>query len=161
MTSGIRMLKATRRSKKGLSGAITALILVIASVIIALIVVLYVFGLIPGLTSSTTQVTQIGPAYLYESNGDLILNATLSVGSKVEVIGMVVAGSSLSAQSVYIVSNNQATLTPGLIGGTASYQMIFTASSIPKLAVGQTYTVELVLSNGVTTTISATYIGST
>ena len=48
---------------KGLSGAVTALILVIASVVIALIVVGFAFGLF-GTFSGQGAVTNLGPAYI-------------------------------------------------------------------------------------------------
>jgi len=51
---------------RGLSGAVTALILVVASVVIALIVVGFAFNLF-GAFSSTGAVTTAGSAYLYTS----------------------------------------------------------------------------------------------
>lgn len=48
-----------KRSKKGLSGAVTTLILVIANVITALVVVRFAFSL-SGLLGGTPTVTQVG-----------------------------------------------------------------------------------------------------
>jgi len=55
-----------RKNAKALSGAVTALILVIASVIIALVVVAFAFGLFGAFTGQGT-VTQVGTATLSAS----------------------------------------------------------------------------------------------
>jgi hypothetical protein len=52
---------------RGLSGAVTALILVVASVVIALIVVGFAFNLF-GSFGSAGAVSPVGPAYIYTSS---------------------------------------------------------------------------------------------
>jgi hypothetical protein len=129
------IVQKAKKNKKGLSGAITALILVIASVIIALVVVFFAFGYLGAFSSSPT-VTQIGTGKIL-SCGKLCI--TLSSNTQTEIVKEEV-GSSSTCVPVTISS------------GTNQYQI--TLPSI-KYASGQTYTIDLVLSNGEVVTVSA------
>ena len=131
------IVQKAKKSKKGLSGAVTALILVIASVIIALVVVFFAFGYL-GAFSSTPTVTAAGYGTLCPSSDTL--KVTLVASNSVTVIGVEYQGSSVSASAV---------VPPGS-----------TAITVPvppgNYVAGQTYTFTLVLSDGGTVTVSAT-----
>ena len=141
MMSLRKALKA-KRTKRGLSGAVTALILVIASVIIALVVVGFAFGLFGAFSNSST-VSQVGTATLY-TNG--VLCVTLkNTGATTTVTAVYVNGQPYTA-------SGQITITPG----SNTYSI-----SIPSLngklngLVGSTITLTLDLSSGTTVTVSA------
>ncbi|MCY0882970.1 MAG: hypothetical protein OWQ50_04040, partial [Acidianus infernus] len=121
------IVQKTKKGKKGLSGAITALILVIASVIIALVVVFFAFGYLGAFSSSPT-VTQLGTGKI--SGGKLYV--TLSSNTKTEIIAVEVGSASYS--TCYIIHAGASLYDISLPSGT--------------YAPGQTYTVDLVLSNG-------------
>jgi hypothetical protein len=136
------IVQKAKKSKKGLSGAITALILVIASVIIALVVVFFAFGYLGAFSSSPT-VTQIGTAYICPSSsgsGGGTLKVTLSSSAPTTIVGVEVGGTSSPCNVA-------------LPAGTTSAN-IDLPSSITFVA-GQTYTITLVLSSGATVTVSA------
>ena len=144
------MLRA-RKAKKGLSGAVTALILVIASVIIALVVVGFAFGLF-GAYGGTPTVTQIGQAYM-----------TYNPSTKTYTVSVVLSSSG-KAKIVTASFNNQPGLTPqGLpITLTAGDNTItITFAGTATLQTGSTYTISLGLSDGATVTVSVIYEGST
>jgi hypothetical protein len=134
------IVQKAKKSKKGLSGAITALILVIASVIIALVVVFFAFGYLGAFSSSPT-VTQIGTGYICpSSSGGGTLYVTLSSSATTTIVGVEVGGTSAGA-------------SVSLPAGTTN-AAIPLPSSVTFVA-GQTYTITLVLSSGATVTISA------
>ena len=121
-------MKRVLRSKRALSGAVTALILVIASVIIALVVVGFAFGLFTSF--STTPNIHLVSAYISGSPGSEYLYITVSnTGSaNGEILGVIVqAGGSATSvpvpsstitvsagqTAVFSVSLSGLTLTPG------------------------------------------------
>ncbi|MFP3218461.1 MAG: DUF973 family protein [Acidianus sp.] len=118
-----------------MSGAITALILVIASVIIALVVVFFAFGYLGAFSSSPT-VTQIGTGKILSCGK---LHITLSSNTQTEIVKEEVGSECVS--DVY-------TIRPG------TGQYCITLPSI-NYAKGQTYTIDLILSNGGVVTVNA------
>ncbi|MEM0304928.1 MAG: hypothetical protein QW685_07850, partial [Saccharolobus sp.] len=134
------------------SGAVTALILVIASVIIALVVVGFAFGLFGSFTSSA-QVTQVGTGSLSVSTSGagssqtttVTLTVTLkNTGGTVYVQGVLYNG------NTYSVSGSTA-----ITSGITSYAITISGLSIPSSLVGSTVTLTLELSNGQSVTVSA------
>ncbi|MDT7901527.1 MAG: hypothetical protein RRE78_06480 [Acidianus sp.] len=137
------IVQKTKKSKKGISGAITALILVIASVIIALIVVAFAFGIIGGVSSSG-QVKAIGTATLY-TNGVLKVDLE-NTGATTQVTGVLFNGVTATAYNGTISA------------GTNIYYISISCASITnslKGMVGSTVTLTLELSNGQSVTVSA------
>jgi len=135
----------TRKAKKGLSGAVTALILVIASVIIALVVVGFAFGLF-GAFGGTPTVTQVGTGTIYVSGstpGDAVIS--LKSSGNVQIVSATIVGTSLSANSNSITGYS---LSAGLNTVTVSF------GSTTGLTAGSTYTISLALSDGSTVQVS-------
>jgi flagellar basal body-associated protein FliL len=130
------IVQKAKKNKKGLSGAITALILVIASVIIALVVVFFAFGYLGAFSSSPT-VTQIGTGKILTTTEKLCV--TLSSNTQTEIVKVEVG--SCSANVACTIS-----------AGTHQYQITLPSITYAK---GQTYTIDLVLSNGEVVTVSA------
>jgi len=128
-----------RSNKKGLSGAVTALILVIASVIITLVVVGFAFGLF-GAFGGTPTVSQVGSGTMY-SNGTVVF--TVKSTGTVQLSGAQLVGTPYSA------ANAQTTLSAGENTLTLTF-------NIPSSDVqaGSTYTISLALSDGATAEIS-------
>jgi hypothetical protein len=141
------IVQKTKKSKKGISGAITALILVIASVIIALIVVAFAFGIIGGVSSSG-QVKAIGTATLYIcSSNKVVLSVDLeNTGASTQVTGVLFNG------ATYTPSNNV-----NITAGTGTYSVTLPSSLYSSLKgmVGSTVTLTLELSDGQSVTVSA------
>jgi len=76
---------------RGLSGAVTALILVVASVVIALIVVGFAFNLFGAFASQgTTTVVPVGSARLYTGSAPSIVSSPLSGNNVNNVVYLVV-----------------------------------------------------------------------
>jgi hypothetical protein len=103
---------------RGLSGAVTALILVVASVVIALIVVGFAFNLF-GSFGSAGAVSPVGPAYLYSSPPNsnvkptgtnyVLLNVTIdNRGPSVNITSATISGQTVSPSNiqVYVVSSS-------------------------------------------------------
>ena len=124
----------TRKAKKGLSGAVTALILVIASVIIALVVVGFAFGLF-GAFGGTPTVTEVGTGTMY-SNGTVVL--TLHSTGNVNIVNAQIVGTTYSAAPAA-----GASVTAGINTVTIDFSG-FTPQA------GSTYTISLSLSDGQT-----------
>ncbi|MEM4769139.1 MAG: hypothetical protein QXY03_08025 [Saccharolobus sp.] len=139
------MSTKARKNAKAISGAVTALILVIASVIIALVVVGFAFGLFGSFTSSA-QVTQVGTASLSSSTGTLIVTLK-NTGGTVYVQAVLYNG------KTYSVTGNTA-ITAGITQYTISIQGL-NSTVIPSSLVGSTVTLTLELSNGQSVTVSA------
>ena len=142
MMSLRKALKA-KRTKRGLSGAVTALILVIASVIIALVVVGFAFGLFGAFSSSGT-VSQVGTATLY-TNGTLVVTLK-NTGAATTVTAIYIDGQTYTLSSLVTISP-----------GTSSYSIALPSqvtSQISGLA-GSPITLTLDLSSGTTVTVSA------
>lgn len=133
-----------RKNAKALSGAVTALILVIASVIIALVVVGFAFGLFGAFTGQGT-VTQVGTATLSAGTGTLTVTLK-NTGAATQVTGAIINGNAASVSGQVTISAGQNTYSISL-GGISS-------STLQNL-VGSTISLTLQLSNGQTVTVSA------
>ncbi|BDB99194.1 hypothetical protein [Saccharolobus caldissimus] len=119
-------MKRILRSKRALSGAVTALILVIASVIIALVVVGFAFGLFGAFSSSPNihlvsayVSSQSGTEYLYitvsntgSANGE-ILGVIVQAGGSATSVGVGTVTVAAGQTTVFSVSLSSLTLTPG------------------------------------------------
>nr|6W8X_A Chain A, pilin [Saccharolobus solfataricus]6W8X_B Chain B, pilin [Saccharolobus solfataricus]6W8X_C Chain C, pilin [Saccharolobus solfataricus]6W8X_D Chain D, pilin [Saccharolobus solfataricus]6W8X_E Chain E, pilin [Saccharolobus solfataricus]6W8X_F Chain F, pilin [Saccharolobus solfataricus]6W8X_G Chain G, pilin [Saccharolobus solfataricus]6W8X_H Chain H, pilin [Saccharolobus solfataricus]6W8X_I Chain I, pilin [Saccharolobus solfataricus]6W8X_J Chain J, pilin [Saccharolobus solfataricu len=128
-----------------LSGAVTALILVIASVIIALVVVGFAFGLFGAFTGQGT-VAQVGTATLSAST--LTLTVTLkNTGASTQVTGVLINGNSGSVSGMTTISAGVNTYTITISIGSISTTL--------RGLVGSTISLTLILSNGETVTVSA------
>ncbi|BFI75594.1 DUF973 family protein [Sulfurisphaera ohwakuensis] len=128
-----------RKAKKGLSGAVTALILVIASVIIALVVVGFAFGLF-GAFGGTPTVTQVGTGTISSSSG--VATITLKSTGNVNIVGASIAG--LQGASVATTISLNAGFNTVTISFGSGYN----------LQPGSTYTITLSLSDGQTVQVS-------
>ena len=152
---------------KGLSGAVTALILVIASVIVALIVVGFAFGLF-GTMSSQNAITNAGSAYIEynPTDGHVLIYVTLSnpgpemptiSGVSVNGVPITVTGVSVvyaNTAGQYSTSNanpNAVTISTGLNYLTISG----TAATTIQVQSGATVTIQVSLSNGQVVTVPA------
>jgi Protein of unknown function (DUF973). len=145
-------LKA-KRSKKGLSGAVTALILVIASVIIALVVVGFVFGLF-GALGGTPTVTQAGTGTLYYNGKNYVAVITLQSSGNVKVVSAQILGVG-TTESVGPNSITGGSLTPGI--NTVTINFPTTKGFNPQE--GSTYQISITLSDSVTVQVAVTYVG--
>ena len=143
-------LKA-KRSKKGLSGAVTALILVIASVIIALVVVGFAFGLF-GALGGTPTVQQVGSGVLYQPSGTHYYVATITLHST----GTVAID---SASIVGVDSTVVGLSTQTLSVGANTLVITFQANDFTPQS-GSTYQISIGLGDGTTVQAAVTYIGS-
>ncbi len=133
-----------RKNAKALSGAVTALILVIASVIIALVVVGFAFGLFGAFTGQGT-VTQVGTATLSASSQTLTVTLK-NTGAATQVTGALINGNSVSLSNPITISAGQ---------NTYSISLGSSLSSTLQNLVGSTISLTLQLSNGQTVTVSA------
>ena len=152
---------------KGLSGAVTALILVIASVIVALIVVGFAFGLF-GTMSSQNAITNAGSAYITynPSTNEVTIYVTLTnpgpempTISGVSVNGVPITVTSLTVEYANTVGTyttagsnpNAITISTGL-----NYLTITgTAATTITVQSGATVTIQVSLSNGQVVTVPA------
>ncbi|ACP47157.1 conserved hypothetical protein [Sulfolobus islandicus Y.G.57.14] len=133
-----------RKNAKALSGAVTALILVIASVIIALVVVGFAFGLFGAFAGQGT-VTQVGTATLSASNRTLTVTLK-NTGATTQVTGVIINGNSATVSGQVTISAGQNTYSISLVG--------ISSTTLQNL-VGSTISLTLQLSNGQTVTVSA------
>ena len=145
------MSTKARKNIKAISGAVTALILVIASVIIALVVVGFAFGLFGSFTSSA-QVTQVGTATLSTTTTTSGTYGVLTVTLK-NTGGNVYVQAVLYNGKTYSVTGNTA-ITAGITQYTISIQGL-NSTVIPSSLVGSTVTLTLELTNGQSVTVSA------
>ncbi|AOL17796.1 hypothetical protein BFU36_09595 [Sulfolobus sp. A20] len=141
--SNRKMLK----SRRAISGAVTALILVIASVIIALVVVGFAFGLF-GAFGGTPTVTQIGTGTISSSSGSATF--VLKSSGNVQIVSASIVGTTISVGSsdITVIGESSASLTAGV--NTVSID--FGTSS--NLQPGSTYTISLGLSDGATVQVA-------
>ena len=133
-----------RKNAKALSGAVTALILVIASVIIALVVVGFAFGLFGAFTGQGT-VTQVGTATLNASTKSLIVTLK-NTGATTQVTGVIINGNLASVSGQVTISAGESTYSISLVG--------ISSTTLQNL-VGSPISLTLQLSNGQTVTVSA------
>jgi hypothetical protein len=143
-------LKA-KRSKKGLSGAVTALILVIASVIIALVVVGFAFGLF-GALGGTPTVTQVGTGTLYQSSSNSYTAViTLHSTGNVQIVSASIVGTSDSVGTGSITGYS-------LGAGVNTVTINFPTNGFTPQP-GSTYQISIGLSDGTTVQVAVTYTG--
>ena len=146
---------------KGLSGAVTALILVIASVVIALIVVGFAFGLFSSY-SSQSAVTAPSTGHIY-ANDTIFVQISNNGINNVSVLGVSVDGNPVSVQQYYIfnaTSGKQIASGNGMpvIPAGGLYTVEFVVSGLPKgLTQDSTHTVQISLANGQTVVANAIY----
>ena len=145
----------TKRSKKGISGAVTALIFVIASVIIALVVVGFAFGLF-GALGGTPTVTQVGTGTLspVTSNGQTTgYTATITLHStgNVQIVSASIVGTSDSVGSAAITGYS-------LGAGVNTVTINFPTNGFTPQP-GSTYQISIGLSDGTTVQVAVTYTG--
>jgi hypothetical protein len=158
---------------RGLSGAVTALILVVASVVIALIVVGFAFNLF-GSFGSAGAVSPVGPAYIYttpvpssvtptNSNSYVLLNVTMNNrGPNVNITSATISGQTISYSNiqVYTVSSsgNSASVTSlkGVYIPAGQNQLIIVFNGVNFNTIGSgPVNIQLVLANGQTIYITA------
>jgi hypothetical protein len=143
-------LKA-KRSKRGLSGAVTALILVIASVIIALVVVGFAFGLF-GALGGTPTVTQVGTGTLCYSSTYNNYEAVITLHStgNVQIVSATIVGTGVTATGFS---------TQSLTAGPNTVTISFPSTSSFTPQPGATYQISIGLSDGATVQVAVTYTG--
>ena len=133
---------------KGLSGAVTALILVIASVIIALLVVGFAFGLF-GSFSSQGTVQTLGPASLYvnptTNQYTVVVDVYNSGGTQLTITSVTING----VPSTIVGGDNT------IAQGTQILTFTISPTQTLSLQSGTQVQLELVLSNGVSVPVSA------
>jgi hypothetical protein len=156
---------------RGLSGAVTALILVIASVIIALIVVGFAFNLFGNYASQgSNTVSPVGSAYLYinefpngtPASGTFLVFTVVNKGPNVNITSVAING------EVYVPYNEyKEYLTSGgnsiyktvagvyIPTGTETLMLNFTVNNLPSIVSGSTVPVELRLSSSQTIELTA------
>ena len=148
-------LKA-KRSKRGLSGAVTALILVIASVIIALVVVGFAFGLF-GALGGTPTVTQVGTGTLSPyppgSGSPSSYQAVITLHStgNVQIVSASIVGTSDSVGTGSITGYS-------LGAGVNTVTINFPTNGFTPQP-GATYQISIGLSDGTTVQVAVTYTG--
>ena len=150
---------------RGLSGAVTALILVVASVIIALIVVGFAFNLFSTF-GSTNAVTAVGPAYVYYNKppgvpwgGGLYLNVTIdNRGPATPITSATVNGVSVQGLEVWVYYGGNNTVWKGnsIPAGQNNLIITFWGNGFGSAAGTNPTTIQLVLGNGQTIYIAAT-----
>ena len=153
---------------RGLSGAVTALILVIASVIIALIVVGFAFNLFGTYASQgSNTVSPVGSAYLYvnylpngtASPGVYLVFTVNNKGSNVNITSVAINGVIYPVTKTYIYnSNSKYTPLAGNYIPTGSWTLMlnFTGvTNLPSVVSGGTVPVEIRLSNSQTIELTA------
>jgi hypothetical protein len=149
-----------RRSKKGLSGAVTALILVIASVIISLVVVGFAFGLF-GAIGGTPTVTQVGTGTLSSYMSNVTANnKTVTVTHYVATFTLHSTGTVQIVSASIVGTNITATNLPSmpLTAGVNTVTISFPSSGFTPQP-GSTYQISIGLSDGATVQVAVTYTG--
>ena len=150
----LRKALKSKRTKRALSGAVTALILVIASVIIALVVVGFAFGLF-GALGGTPTVTQVGTGTLSKvtMGNQTYYQATFTLQStgSVKIVSAVIVGTSDSVGSSAITGYQ---LSTGVNTVTIDFP---TTGFTPQT--GATYQISIGLSDGTTVQVAVTYTG--
>ena len=131
-------MKRVLRSKRALSGAVTALILVIASVIIALVVVGFAFGLF-GAFSTTPNIHLVSA---YVQNGVLYITVSNTGSANGEILGVIVqAGGSA-------ISTTPTGGTVTVLAGQTTVFSVSLGSLSSSLTPGEQVTFQLVTNTG-------------
>ena len=143
------MLRA-RKAKKGLSGAVTALILVIASVIIALVVVGFAFNLF-GTFGGTPEVQPAGTASLtYIGSDQWQLTVPLTTTGTVNITSVTIPNP--TGFQLYKIEPSST-----INAGTTTLTIYLTNTTPVSLLSGHTYTATLGLSDGATVQVAFLY----
>jgi hypothetical protein len=155
---------------RGLSGAVTALILVVASVVIALIVVGFAFNLF-GTFGSAGAVSATGTGYIYTKTapagltytpGDVYLQVTLNNrGPNTTITSATINGQTVTVSQVYLYYNsstNKALPSNYIPAGQNQLVIVFTGIN-PNTIAGSPVNIQLVLANGQTVYVSAAVNG--
>ncbi|WP_338604090.1 hypothetical protein V6M85_05675 [Sulfolobus tengchongensis] len=135
-----------RKNSRALSGAVTALILVIASVIIALVVVGFAFGLFGAFASSPN----IHLVSAYIQGGVLYVTVSNTGSASGEILGVIVqAGGGATSLPPTAASGTTGTITVSA-GSTVVLSVSIPTSStgISALTPGEQVTFELVTNTG-------------
>ena len=149
---------------RGLSGAVTALILVVASVVIALIVVGFAFNLF-GSFGSAGAVSPVGPAYLYTKapsskiSGNLFLNVTIdNRGPNVNITSATINGVPVSSKYIKVYNaTNDNSLGTVIPAGENQLVIAFNVSN-PNIIGSGPANIQLILANGQTVYITASVV---
>ena len=158
---------------RGLSGAVTALILVVASVVIALIVVGFAFNLF-GSFGSAGAVSPVGPAYIYTTpvphgvtppSGEsyVLLNVTIdNRGPNVNITSATISGQTISYNNIQVynvsISGGSATATSlhGAYIPAGQNQLVIQFNGVNFNTLGSgPVNIQLVLANGQTIYVTA------
>jgi hypothetical protein len=155
---------------RGLSGAVTALILVVASVVIALIVVGFAFNLF-GSFGSAGAVSPVGPAYLYTSspppnvtsagsNAVYLLVTMNNRGPNVNITSANINGQNAVPTTVYNYNMSSQKVIQKLNGvyipaGQDTLVIVLTGVN-PSTIAGSPVNIQLSLANGQTVYVAAT-----
>jgi hypothetical protein len=150
---------------RGLSGAVTALILVVASVVIALIVVGFAFNLF-GTFGSAGAVSPVGPAYLYTTapsskiSGNLFLNVTIdNRGPNVNITSATINGVPVSSSYITVYNASGSKLGTVIPAGENQLVIAFTVSN-PNIIGSGPANIQLILANGQTVYVTASVVAA-
>ena len=151
---------------RGLSGAVTALILVVASVVIALIVVGFAFNLF-GSFGSAGAVSAVGPAYIYTkapsaafSGGNLFLNVTIdNRGPNVNITSATINGVPVSSSYITVYNASGSKLGTVIPAGENQLVIAFTVSN-PNIIGSGPANIQLILANGQTVYVTASVVAA-
>jgi len=139
---------------RGLSGAVTALILVVASVVIALIVVGFAFNLF-GSFGSAGAVSPVGPAYIYNSSNVVTLNVTIdNRGPNVSITSATINGQTISPSNILVYIGGSSKSVNYIPAGQNPLKIQFKGISFNTIGSGPV-NIQLVLANGQTIYITA------
>jgi len=153
---------------RGLSGAVTALILVVASVVIALIVVGFAFNLLNAFGSQgVNAVSPVGPAYIYTkappgittsgtsgTTNVLFLNVTIdNRGPNVSITSATINGQIVSSNQITVYNRRGSPLGAYIPAGQNPLIIEFSGVNPSTIGSGPA-NIQLVLANGQTVYIA-------
>ena len=151
---------------RGLSGAVTALILVVASVVIALIVVGFAFNLF-GSFGSAGAVSAVGPAYIstkappgigITGTNVLYLNVTLdNRGPSVNLTSATINGQPVSSSDITVYYANGTKVGTYIPAGQNQLVIVFTGVN-PSIIGSGPANIQLVLANSQTVYVTASVV---
>jgi hypothetical protein len=152
---------------RGLSGAVTALILVVASVVIALIVVGFAFNLF-GSFGTAGAVSPVGTAYLYRSSapygigytsGDMYLVVTLNNrGPNVNITSATINGQIVSSNQITVYNSSGSKIGTHIPAGQNPLVIVFGGVNPSTVGSGPA-NIQLVLADGQTVYIATNVTG--
>ena len=139
---------------RGISGAVTALILVVASVVIALIVVGFAFNLF-GSFGSAGAVSPVGPAYIYNASNVVTLEVTIdNRGPNVSITSATISGQTVSPSNIQVYIDGSNKSVNYIPAGQNPLKIQFKGVDPSKVGSGPV-NIQLVLANGQTIYITA------